>query len=121
MALLRTILPKVKRVLGPHLAAKRYRLQRPQNAHPAWGCCYPAAEAVYHLWGKEHGFKPHYIRYRVNSKWIGTHWFLKKESRIIDPTVEQFTIPPDYSKAICTGFFTLKPSKRCREILEKVS
>jgi hypothetical protein len=50
-----------------------------------------------------------------------THWFLKHQSGfILDLTAKQFETPPDYSLAIGSGFLTRKPSRRAREMIQKM-
>jgi hypothetical protein len=80
-------------------------------------------EALYHLLGgKEVGLVPHSMR------WEGdVHWFLVWEAKglsgfdiVIDPTVSQFKVQPDYSRARARGFLTKNPSKRARELMERL-
>ena len=73
------------------------------------GNCYAASEALYHLiGGKAAGWKPMQMRFAGDS-----HWFLKhKNGTILDPTVRQFTMLPDYHLARGRGFLTKQPSKR---------
>ena len=99
----------------------------PKNAKPSWGCCYVATEALYHLWGKENGFTPMRVKYRLNCKTSGMHWFLeqRKAGFQLDITADQFTpLPPnrvpDYENAIPCGFMTKKPSKRAQRIIDGV-
>ena len=98
--------------LTDDLRKKEYR------GHPNkfWGHCYIASEALYHLWGKERGYKPQVMRLDNG----GTHWFLKKGCHIVDPTEKQFDKPVDYSKGRGTGFLTKEPSKRCKILMSKV-
>jgi hypothetical protein len=83
----------------------------------ARGNCYAASEAAFHLLrGKAGGWKPMRMRYKND-----THWFLKHESGLIlDLTAQQFKKPPDYSRAVGSGFLTRKPSKRAREVIQKL-
>lgn len=82
------------------------------------GYCYVACEAIYHLCGgKDSGLTPHVLRIPG-----GTHWFLRDaHSVVIDPTVEQFRIPPDYSKSRGCGFLTRQPSKRAAVVMALVN
>lgn len=83
------------------------------------GNCYAASEALYHIMGgKDSQWIPQVMRYRGD-----THWFLKHWSGIIlDPSERQFDKrKPNYSKARGTGFLTKHPSKRARELMEKLT
>jgi hypothetical protein len=47
-----------------------------------------------------------------------THWFLVNVTGLIlDPTVSQFKMPPDYTKARGRGFLTKQPSKRAKALM----
>ena len=86
-------------------------------AEPQVGNCYVTSEALYHLLGgKKAGWKP--MRIRIHDV---THWFLKHNSgMILDATVAQFAILPDYTQARGCGFLTKKPSKRARALMQKM-
>ncbi len=118
-------------MLGPHLIQKSLLPFRPKDAHPSWGCCYVATEALYHLWGKDHGFTPHYIPYEIAPGVITTHWFLANGggngicSVVYDPTGFQFDRKDvglgrkiDYTLSTNCGFLTKQPSKRAQQIME---
>lgn len=77
------------------------------------GNCYVTCEALYHLWGKEAGWQPAYLNHEGD-----THWILRREGLVIDPTVKQFVTKPDYSTARNCGFLTKKPSKRAKVLME---
>jgi len=50
-----------------------------------------------------------------------THWYLQHSSGlIIDPTVIQFAIKPDYLKGKGCGFLTKQPSRRAFELMDKM-
>ena len=50
-----------------------------------------------------------------------SHWFLRHESGlIIDPTVSQFKLPPNYTKAVGCGFLTKLPSKRAKLLMDNL-
>ena len=99
--------------------------------HPGWksvtkcsgdiklsGHCYAASEALYYLWGKKNGFKPH--RIEVDDPvlgWVG-HWYLAKGKQVADVTAKQFGFKIDYSAGTRCGFLTKAPSKRARAIME---
>lgn len=92
------------------------------------GNCYATAEALYHLLGgKKAGWRPMVMH------WEGdTHWFLEKwipwykgskmKVRVfrLDPLVSLFDKPPDYSLAKGCGFLTKKPSKKARELMQRM-
>lgn len=83
------------------------------------GNCYAASEALYHLLGgKKAGWTPMFMHTRPT----GRHWFLKhKDGMILDATKKQFYgVKPDYSRGKGTGFLTKKPSKRAKELMEKL-
>jgi hypothetical protein len=86
-----------------------------------WGCCYPAAEVLYHLVGKELGFKPCFSK-NGGGRQTGGHWFLRHpDGRIADPTAAQFESEPyDYSKGRGCGFLTKGLSKRATILLERM-
>lgn len=114
----------IQQALGPELVPPRYRALRPPDADPSWGCCYPATEVLYHLWGKQRGWKPAYIRYVVRVPGVrsmtATHWFLMKNGITLDITAHQFKEPIDYSRAVGCGFLTSQPSKRALKIMEQL-
>jgi hypothetical protein len=118
-----TIVEAIRAQLGPHLVKPNYRKSIPRNAAPSWGCCYVAHEALYHLWGKENGFTPVRVPYRVSRTMTGQHWFLehRPSGLQVDITADQFTSRmPDYEKAVPCGFMTKKPSKRAQRIIDVV-
>jgi hypothetical protein len=86
------------------------------------GNCYVTSEALYHLLGgKAAGWKPMSMSTHDPHGIFGddVHWFLKHESGLIlDATAQQFSEPPDYSKARGRGFLTKEPSKRARKMME---
>jgi hypothetical protein len=90
------------------------------------GNCYVTCEALYHLLGgKAAGWTPMVMRHEGD-----THWFLAKVKRfrglsepildVLDPTVSQFRKRPDYRKARGCGFLTKQPSKRARELMQRL-
>jgi hypothetical protein len=96
----------------------------PRDAARSWGCCYVATEALFHLWGRENGFTPMRVKYRLNCKTTGMHWFLEQRATglQVDITADQFPKrrEPDYENAIPCGFMTKKPSKRARQVIDAV-
>lgn len=79
---------------------------------PLTGHCYVVSEAIYHLWGRDNGYKPHVMKHEG-----GTHWFLKRGDDIIDLTSGQFKASPDYRKSRSCGFLTKIPSKRAKILI----
>jgi hypothetical protein len=51
-----------------------------------------------------------------------THWYLVNvnTTQKLDPTATQFKTRPPYIKGRGCGFLTKKPSKRAREMMEKM-
>lgn len=127
MKLPQQLIRSVTAACGPEFIKKSYAARRPVDAHPTWGNCYVAIEALYHLWAKDAGFKPHYLTMNLcncsaNCKG-GTHWFLRnpETGQVIDPTVKQFGgVIPDYSTGTCCGFLTKRPSNRCKRMLARI-
>jgi hypothetical protein len=107
-----------------HPLWRRYAKACPKKKLPlGFGCCYVAAEALYHLWGKEKGFKPA----RLRTPDVSSHWLLKHPTtgEIVDPTEAQFDErplePADLASAKFCGFLTGdKPSKRCQKLLVRM-
>ena len=117
------IIKAIRAQLGPHLVKSNYLKLMPENAKPSWGCCYVATEALYHLWGKENGYSPMRVKYRLG-KTVGMHWFLEQRASglQVDITADQFTgREPDYAAAVPCGFLTKKPSKRAQRIIDAVT
>jgi hypothetical protein len=87
--------------------------------HPR-GQCYPATEAVYHLaGGKDAGLTPMVCRYSNDEL---THWWLRGPNQeVYDPTSAQFPESFPYEQGKGCGFLTKEPSKRAREIMEKIN
>lgn len=106
----------VRSALGPHLLRPDFRARRPSAAPASWGCCYVAAEAVYHgAGGPASGLRPMFLRHEN-----APHWYLQDaQGAVIDPTADQFTSPPDYAQGRGKGFLTSKPSRRTRELMRE--
>lgn len=102
----------------------KYRKHIPKDAVKSWGCCYIAAEVLFHLWGKENGFTPMRVSYKLGCKDTGMHWFLEHRPSgfQVDITADQFppNRVPDYGAAKPCGFMTKKPSKRAQRIIDSV-
>jgi hypothetical protein len=112
---IRCVIKKIQKCLSPDLLKPEYLAIK--NRHPLEGHCYVAAEAVYHLLG---GKKKGLTAVVAKLPKGGTHWWIKTNNGIIDPTKEQFgkeRIPYELGKP--TGFLTRLPSKRCKIVLER--
>lgn len=78
------------------------------------GNCYVTCEAIYHLiGGKRSGWQPAYLKHEGD-----THWILRREGLVLDPTVKQFETKPDYTTAKNCGFLTKGPSRRARVLMQ---
>lgn len=89
---------------------------------PLHGYCYVASEALYHLWGKENGFKPAQMHVHVGHGTRYSHWFWRRGVEVLDITVAQFgRVRIPYHKARGCGFLTLAPSNAAQEIIRRVS
>jgi hypothetical protein len=107
------MIEKIQSALTPDLLKPRFR----GNANPLYGHCYAATEALYHLWGKERGYRP----YRAKDSAGVTHWWLEKDGAVVDPTAGQYAEgEAPYAKGVCGGFLTRGPSRRARTIMERV-
>ena len=109
------IIERIQNNLTDNLRKAKYQ------GHPNkfWGHCYIASEAVYHYWGKDRGFKPQVMKMIIDGV-EGTHWFLRRDGEIVDPTKDQFDFEVDYTNGKGCGFLTKHPSKRCMELMRKV-
>ena len=109
-----SIVTKVKEALvtSDDLRRKEYR----GNPNLYAGHCYVASEAIFHL-AKAAGvnLKPMFL-YHEGSP----HWYLLDSGEVLDPTKEQFTSLPDYSRGRGKGFLTKHPSKRASTLIELV-
>lgn len=84
-----------------------------KGAPHATGFCYIAAEAAFHILGKK-DINVFYAAYEEDGKKC-THWWLKRNHEIIDPTKSQYLdlgISPPYHLGKRAGFLTKEPSKR---------
>lgn len=122
----RKLVARIQQELSPDLLrpAERRRLQ--PGGHPTAGHCAVAAEAFYHLAGRDAGFRPMVASYEG-----GTHWWLEKPGGCrVDPTAAQFdaaTRTAIYAKGRPCGFPTPKqgqqaqpPSRRAQELIRRV-
>jgi hypothetical protein len=90
------------------LRQKKYR----NNINPLAGMCYVICEAIYYLTKKQ------VIPHRINHENI-SHWYLKSDYNIIDPTVSQFKRKPNYKNGKRAAFLTKYPSKRCLILIKR--
>lgn len=111
------------------------------------GNCYVTCEALYHLLGgSAAGYTPFTVRHEGDVHWYlvldlathhGMHGFqfglghsspsfvingrhVSTRFVIIDPTASQFKTPPPYDKGRGRGFLTAAPSKRAKELMDKL-
>ncbi len=109
-------------VLSDDLLTPKYRKLKRHSVTE--GHCYAASEALYHLLGgKEAGYTPQVASWNEGNEKF-SHWWIKKENIIIDPTSEQFTSinkEPPYKNGKGAGFLTKNPSKRAQEIINRIN
>lgn len=98
--------------LTPDLLRPRFR----GRSHPLAGHCYVASEALYHLWGREHGYRPKVVRIGSESHW----WLSNEAGEEIDITAAQFSSPVPYAEGKFCGFLTRRPSKRAQILIQKI-
>lgn len=93
------------------------------------GNCYVACESLYHLMGgRSAGWKAFTVRHEGDVHWFlertVTQWSLGGKPHIVrmrfDPTASQFKTPPDYGKGRARGFLTKGPSRRAKELMERL-
>jgi hypothetical protein len=114
---MKQLIHKVQKALTPDLLTGRWRIQNT----PLEGHCYIAAEALWHLLGKE-DWKPMCASYTDESG-KATHWWLvhKKTGEIADPTQEQYyPDTPPYHIGKGHGFLTSEPSRRAKIVIDRV-
>jgi hypothetical protein len=106
----------VQMALSPDLIPEGYR--KP-DAHPMFGHCYGAAEALYRLLGgKENGYK---AQRAIDDAGDGHYWVLTPNGEVLDPTAAQYTDvgeTPPYARGQGASF--RRPSKRAQAIVERV-
>ena len=114
------IVSRIQAVLSPNLLYPAWRKHELLNKNYVAGHCYTASEVLYHLWGKQRGFTPHQVEVETAVGWV-SHWYLQRESDILDPTSEQFgTREIPYHAGVARGFLTKRPSKRAQEIMRRM-
>lgn len=105
---------RIRAQLGPHLLRRDFARRRPEGATASWGCCYVAAEALYHaLGGRASGLRSTSGRVGGEPHW----WLVGPGGEIHDPTADQFSEPPDHSAGVGRGFLTKRPSARAARLL----
>lgn len=121
-----TVMEALK-IMGQSYLKQPYRGQwHPQN--PTRGYCYVVSEMLYYIY-KSRGNDVHPYRMNVeialecpgdaeDTITVESHWFLVKDSEIVDWTAEQYgnKIKLDYTKARRAAFMTREPSKRAKEL-----
>lgn len=109
---------QIQQALSLDLLKPQERARLRPSSHPTTGHCYVAAEALWHLYARAHGYVPCYIL--INDR---THWFLRHPNgSVLDPTAEQFDFKVDYASGIGCGFLTGNtPSRRCKILLLRIS
>lgn len=85
------------------------------------GNCYVTCESLYHLFGgATAGYTPHTVRHEGDVHWYLVRWARTGYEMVLDPTASQFKAPPPYHLGRGRGFLTKRPSKRARELMEKM-
>ena len=114
----------IQSALSPDLLKPYWRDQQKATGNLLTGHCYAATEACYHLLGgKSNELKPHILTNKTFPEGLKkgeTHWFLKSDDAVLDPTEKQFTMPVPYEKGRRQAFLTKSPSKRARIIMGRV-
>lgn len=87
------------------------------NPNPLAGHCYVASEALFHLLGgREKGWGARTVKF-----YGANHWFLQHPVLgILDVTAAQYDDPVPYHESRGRGFLTSQPSKRAREVINRV-
>lgn len=119
---MRQLIKAIRNNLGPHLVKPANRKHRPADAVASWGNCYVACEALWHLVARDEGFVPAYLMLDAKeSDTFCSHWILiRADGTVLDPTVDQFPAPPDYSRPRRCGFLTKRPSYRASKLIKAV-
>ena len=116
------LIAAIRKHLGPAFVKPKNRKFRPDDAPASWGCCYAAVETLYYLGARKEGFVPAYIYVgEMEGSIFATHWILiRVDGRVLDPTADQFNVPPDYRNARLCGFQTKRPSARSAKLIKLV-
>lgn len=96
--------------------------KRAKGEHPTFGYCYVVSEALYHLYGKDHGFTPRRVRIPAFGNWYH-YWLENEKGKRLDATVGQFIyrgFMPPYEQGKGCAFMTKVPSARAQELIRRV-
>lgn len=114
----RAEIKKLERAYGKakHLLRPDWLIANEKSDCKSTGFCYIATEALFYMiGGLDSGYKPVCASYEE-----GTHWWLEKNGRILDPTLTQYgSEQPPYHLGRRCGFLTgyRKPSRRAAELM----
>lgn len=115
------IVKMVQKNLTEDLLSSKWKKLR--TSHPLSGQCYVGAEACYHILGaKSSGWTPYVLSHASWPEVLNdgeTHWFIKKNSTVVDPTADQFSKPIPYQNGRPNGFLTKNPSRRAKLVIER--
>ncbi len=116
---LQTVRNQIQSVLTDDLLKSSYL--KIQNRHSTTGHCYAASEAAMIILGGREKWMAVCGRDHTG----GTHWWIKNKltGDIFDVTSEQYTtfgFKPPYDNGKPCSFLTKEPSKRAKEILERL-
>lgn len=114
------LIQRIQDALSPDLIDLKWQGQA--NEKPLHGYCYVASEALYHMWGKAHGYKPAQLYVHVGNGTRYSHWFLRRDDDVLDITAAQFgRTRIHYHLARNCGFLTGdKPSNAAQEIMRRI-
>lgn len=116
---LESLVQRIQDALSSDLIDKHWQEQAKNR--PLHNYCYISSEALYYLWGKEHGFTPAQMWVHIGGGRECSHWFLRNGEVILDITAVQFgKTRIAYRKAKGCGFLTNKPSHAAAEIIRRV-
>ncbi len=102
------LVERVQELLTDELRRPEYR----GHPNPLRGHCYVASEVLQRLVGGT----PHTLHHEG-----GVHWYLVVDGEVLDATASQFSTVPDYTKGRGRGFLTKQPSRRAREVLQRLA
>jgi hypothetical protein len=113
------LLKRLHGSLSLDLRHRDYPVAKDEFYWATLGHCYVATEAMYHLWAKQAGYVPYVLIHEY-----GTHWWLvnTETGTVLDPTEPQLdgeAFP--YDKGRRATFLTVKPSRRTRELMRRMS
>lgn len=115
------LIERIRSVLSANLLHKDLRKKViPGVTHPQFGQCYGASEALYHLWGKKHGYTAYRVKWNDPHFGMISHWYLSNGDIILDVTEQQFDYGVPHIDGARAGFLTKKPSRRAKEIMRRL-